>query len=103
MYAFAFFRLYNKSYDLNMVDFNFFYKYSIRFIVFNKLNNILNTYSIPMIIKLVLFFSLVKIDDLDMVQCYNYAYYINFFLEEELFLQNNVLFLIWVSDLILFV
>jgi len=62
-----------------MIDLNFFYKYSIRSVVFYKLDKIINTYNIPKIYKYLLFFSLVNIADLDMVQCYNYAYLYKFF------------------------
>ena len=63
-------------------DYYFFYKYSLRFILFNKLNNISNIFVIPVINKLLFFFSINKLEDLDEVQGYIIYIYLNFFLDE---------------------
>ena len=70
-------------------DYNFFYKYVVRSILFNKLNNITNSYSIPYINKLVLFFSISKIEDIDHVRGYNYAYLFKFFFGKRVFLTRK--------------
>lgn len=67
------------------VDLYFSYRHNLRFLLINKLNIILNTYSIPSITQLVLFFPITKIEDIDHVQSYNYAYYLNSFLVKKHF------------------
>ena len=74
------------------VDLNFFYKNVIRFILLNKLNNISNTYSIPYIYKLFLFFPLIKIEDVDHVQSYNYVYLFKFFFGKKAFFTRQKAF-----------
>ena len=71
----------------NMIDFSFFYKYSIRQILINKIY-IDNTYSLPNIKKIILFFSLVNIEDRDIVQIYNYVYLFRFFFGRNAFLTR---------------
>lgn len=71
------------------VDFNFFYKNSIRSLLLYKLNNIDNTYSLPSIDKLLLFFPLTKIEDVDHVQGYNYAYLFRFFFGKRAFFTRE--------------
>lgn len=68
-----------------MVDYYFYYKYNLRFLLLLKHGNIRNSYLIPNIMKMVLFFSLYKVEDLDDVQCYIIFIYLNFFLVVELF------------------
>lgn len=64
------------------IDYYFFYKNIVRFIVFNKANNIININKFSNIIKLVFFFSLLRIEDCDDVQVYIIYIYLNFFLED---------------------
>jgi hypothetical protein len=64
---------------INKIDFNFNYKYSIRNVLINKLNVLINTYDIPKIQKLTIFFFLKKIEDFNDVQIYNYFYLFKFF------------------------
>lgn len=71
------------------VDFKFFYKNVVRFILLNKLNNLTNTYSIPLINKLLLFFPLIKIEDIDHVQSYNYVYLFKFFFGKKAFFTRQ--------------
>lgn len=71
------------------VDLNFFYKNVVRFVLLNKLNNLTNTYSIPSIYKLFLFFPLIKMEDLDHVQSYNYAYLFRFFFGKRSFFTRQ--------------
>ncbi len=61
------------------MDLYFVYKYNLRNILINKIGYYNNSYQIPNINKLILFFSLKKLDDLDDVQIYNYFYLFKFF------------------------
>lgn len=67
------------------VDYYFFYKYTIRFILMQKLNCIKNTYNIPNLKKLLFYFSINKLEDIDEVQGYIIYIYLSFFLVERLF------------------
>jgi len=67
----------------------FFYKYSLRYILLNKFNYLLNTYEFPNINKLVYSFSLSRIDDLDDVQIYNYLYLFKYFFGRRAFLTKQ--------------
>lgn len=71
------------------IDFLFTYKYTIRFLLINKLGYIKNTYSVPKIKKLIFYFSLKKLIDLDDVQIYNNFYLIKFFLGKKAFISKN--------------
>jgi len=77
-----------------MVDYVFFYKLTVRSIMIYKFKSIINTHAIPFISKLVLFFSLVNIEDLHMVQGYNYAYLFRFFLGRKTYLSRQKSFFI---------
>lgn len=77
-----------------MVDYKFFYKFTVRSLMIFKFKKIQNTYAIPIISKLVLFFSLVNIDDVHMVQGYIILIYFVFFLDVRLILHAKNLFLI---------
>ena len=68
-----------------MIDYYFYYKYNLRFLLLLKHSTINNTHAIPSFVKMVLFFSLYKIDDIDDVQCYIIFIYLNFFLAAVLF------------------
>ena len=61
-----------------IIDSFFNYKYVSRYILLNKIG-ISNTYSIAECKKLIYFFSLNKIEDLNDAQLYNYFYLIKFF------------------------
>lgn len=72
-----------------MVDYVFFYKLTVRSLMIYKFKSIINTHSVPLISKLVLFFSLINIEDLHMVQGYNYAYLFRFFLGRKTYLSRQ--------------
>ena len=61
-----------------IIDSFFNYKYVSRFILLNKIG-ILNTYDIAECKKLIYFFNLTKIEDINDIQLYNYFYLIKFF------------------------
>ena len=61
------------------IDYNFFYKNSVRTLLFYKLFSLTNIKEIPSLSKLICSFSLSKIDDCDDVQVYNYCYLFKFF------------------------
>jgi hypothetical protein len=71
------------------IDFFFTYKYTLRFLLINKLGSINNTYNIPKIKKLIFYFSLKKLIDLDDVQIYNNFYLLKFFLGKNAFMSKN--------------
>lgn len=71
-----------------LVDFNFFYKYSVRQILLHKLVVLQNRFCIPQISKLVYFFNLTKIEDLDDVQIYNYIYLFKYFFGKRAYLTR---------------
>lgn len=71
------------------VDYNFFYKNTVRYILFAKLNFLNNTYSLPIVEKLLLFFPITKIEDVDHVQGYNYAYLFKFFFGRRAFFTRQ--------------
>jgi hypothetical protein len=63
------------------------YKYVIRFILLNKINFI-NTFNLPKFKKLIFFFNLSKIEDLNDIQLYNYFYLIKFFFGRNSFFSK---------------
>jgi hypothetical protein len=65
---------------LNNIDLYFIYKYIFRFILINKLNIKINLFNILKINKLILFYFLQKLDDIDQIQIYNSFYLFKFFL-----------------------
>lgn len=65
---------------MRQVDYYFHFKNSIRFILLHKLGNITNTYDIPYIRKLLFFFSINQLEDIDDVQGYITYIYLSFFL-----------------------
>jgi hypothetical protein len=71
------------------LDFLFTYKYTLRFLLINKLNSINNTYNIPKIKKLIFYFSLKKLIDIDDIQIYNNFYLLKFFLGKNAFISKN--------------
>lgn len=70
---------------MEMVDYKFYYLYSIRTIMINKYFKINNVLSIPKITKLLFFFQLSKIEDLDDAQLYNYVYLFKYFFGRRAF------------------
>lgn len=82
-------------------DYFFFTKYILRTILFNKIHTITNTYTIPFINKLKIFFSLSNIVDVDDVQIYNYLYLFKYFLGRRAFLTKRTSIFNLGNDLIL--
>ena len=76
------------------VDFYFFYKHSVRFIMLNKYPFLENTLLVPLVNKIICFFSLSKLEDFDDVQVYIIFIYLSFFLVVLLILVDLNLFLI---------
>ena len=70
-----------------MVDYNFFIKYLVRFIINHKLN-ILNTYDKIFIKKIIFFFQVSKLEDFDDIQGYNYCYLFKYFFGRSCFLTK---------------
>lgn len=62
------------------IDLYFTYRHTLRFMVFHKLGGAQNTYAVPNISKLLLQFSLKKLEDIDSVEVYNYFYLFRYFL-----------------------
>jgi large subunit ribosomal protein L14 len=64
---------------LRQLDFFFFFKNILRFLLINKYGLFLNVNSFPLIKKLIVFFSIFNIIDFDDVRAFNYSYFIGFF------------------------
>jgi len=58
---------------------HYFYTESYRLLMLNKLNIRTNNFAIPKIAKLLYFFTLTKIDDIDNVEIYNHIYLFKYF------------------------
>lgn len=71
------------------IDYYFFYNNIIRNILFLKMFNLRNTYAIPYLKKICLFFSLFHINDIDDVQIYNYLYLFKYFFGKRAFLTKK--------------
>lgn len=71
------------------IDFFFTYRYTLRFLLLNKLGNIVNIYEIPKIKKIIFLFSLKKLEELDDVQIYNSFYFFKFFLGRNAFFSKT--------------
>lgn len=70
---------------MELVDYKFYYSYSIRTLIINKYFKINNILRVPKIIKLLFFFQLSKIEDLDDAQFYNYVYLFKYFFGHRVF------------------
>lgn len=70
------------------IEYNFFYKQVIRHILIQKLNICININNVPCINKMMFFFILSKIEDLDDVQIYNYLYLFKYFFGKSAFLTK---------------
>jgi len=71
------------------IDLFFTYKYTIRFLLLHKLGYDYNTYNLPKISKLILFFSLNKLEDIDSLEIYNYFYLFKYFFGQKAFLTKT--------------
>jgi hypothetical protein len=70
------------------IDFNFFYKYSVRSLVMAKYSRIDNIFSIPVISKVVYFFILSRLEDVDDIQSYNFGYLFKYFFGRMAFVSR---------------
>lgn len=64
---------------MNSIVYKFFYITTVRFLLLNKLNLFNSFNNVPELQKLLLFFSITKIDDINHSQVYNYIYLFKFF------------------------
>jgi hypothetical protein len=71
------------------LDYHFTYKNTLRFLLLHKLGSSNNTYNLPSINKLIFFFSLRKLEDLDSSEVYNYLYLFKYFFGKNAFLTKN--------------
>jgi len=71
-----------------IVDSYFSYKYITRYKLINKLG-LTNIFDIPKILKLMLFFNLTKIEDINDTQFFNYFYLIKFFLGKNAYFSKT--------------
>jgi hypothetical protein len=67
------------------VDLSFCYKNTFRYLLLNKLGYVNNHFVISKLAKLILFFSIKKLDDIDQIQLYNVFYLFKFFLGRNAF------------------
>ena len=65
---------------MSSVDLYFYYKHSVRFIMLNKYPFLKNTFLVPLVNKIICFFSLSKLEDYDDVQVYIIFICLSFFL-----------------------
>lgn len=70
---------------MQLVDYSFYFKNTIRFVLMHKIGYISNTYDIPYIKKLLFFFSINRLEDIDDVQGYIIFICLSFFLDAVLF------------------
>jgi len=70
------------------LDYKFFYVNSARRIILNKSNKLNNIYQLPEIKKIILFFPITKIEDIDSIQIYNYIYLFKFFFGRRAFVSK---------------
>ena len=70
---------------MQLVDYSFYFKNTIRFVLLHKIGYLLNTYDIPYIKKLLFFFAVTRLEDIDDVQGYITCIYLSFFLGAVLF------------------
>jgi hypothetical protein len=71
------------------LDYHFTYKHTTRLLLLHKLNYKNNTYNLPIINKLIFFFALRKLEDLDSAEIYNYLYLFKYFFGKNAFLTKN--------------
>lgn len=73
---------------MTVIDFNFFYKYSVRSLIINKCFWINNSMALSIISKSVYFFILSRLEDLDDVQSYNFGYLFKYFFGRSVFVTR---------------
>lgn len=70
-------------------DLLFTYKYTLRFLLINKIGLLYNTYNLPEINKIIFYFSFKKLEDLDDVQIFNSFYLFKFFFGRKAFFSKQ--------------
>ena len=77
----------------DLVDYNFNYNHILRFMLIHKNSNITNSYIVPKIDKIILYFCLNYIENLDEAFIYNYFYLFRYFFgRRAFFTKSKVLF-----------
>lgn len=74
------------------LDYYFTYKYTLRYILIQKLNIKKNIYTIPNINKIIMFFFFKKYENLDSVELYNCFYFFKYFFGKKVFFTKTYLF-----------
>lgn len=72
---------------LSSLDYSFNYKFFSRFLIMHKLN-LLNNFTLPIIDKIIFFFSLKDLETLDDARVYNYFFFFKFFLGRRAFFSG---------------
>lgn len=72
-----------------VLDHKGFYLYTSRTLVIHKIGMLTNLYNIPNICKLIYSFRMLKLEDLDDVQIYNYLYFFKFFFGRRGYLSEQ--------------
>lgn len=70
------------------IDLFFTYKYTLRFLLIQKLGYKYNTYTLPNISNLIFYFSIKKLEDIDNIEIYNYFYLFKQFFGRKAFLSK---------------
>lgn len=74
--------------SLNKLDLFFSYKFVYRFLLINQWGLFVNTYQLPIFQKLIIFFRIYSLTDLDDVRSFNYVYLIRFFFGKKAFFRK---------------
>ena len=72
-----------------MKDLLFIYKNNLRYIYIYKCNDLINTYDIPNLKKLIILIPIKNIENIDERQIYNYFYLFKFFLGRKTYITKN--------------
>lgn len=70
------------------MDFLFSYKNVYRFLLINQWSSFFNTNQLPFLKKILVFFKIYNLTDLDDVRSFNYAYLIRFFFGKKVFFHK---------------
>lgn len=73
---------------MRRIDLFFNYKYSFRFLLAAGNIKLLNSFALPKVSKIVCFFNLNELSDLNDVRIYNYCYFFKFFFGVKAFLTR---------------
>lgn len=70
------------------LDFLFHYRYNLRNLLILKFNKLNNSFMLPRLSKIILFFVIRKLDLLDQPKIYNYFYLVRFFFGKRAFINK---------------